>query len=298
MRQHLACVNALAEICQAQVKGASIGSKAVEFIPSAIQAGEYRFAVGSAGSTTLVLQTVLPALLLADRPSRLTLVGGTHNPLAPSVDFIQHAFLPVLEQIGCEFTVEFKRYGFYPVGAGEWSISITPPKAFLPLKLEQRGQLLNATARCIGAGVPGHVMVREKERLMRRLKWTEEAISISQVDSLGSGNSVILQVAYPHITEIVESHGALGISAEKVAETAVDALRRYFDHGAPVGQYLAYQLLLPLCLGAGGSFVTGPLSKHTRTNIKVIQQLDNVQIATEEMVANKQWRVTVKKPPT
>jgi len=293
MRQHLACVKALAEICNAEVKGASIGSRAIEFIPGNIQAGDYRFAVGSAGSTTLVFQTVLPALLLADRPSQLTLVGGTHNPLAPSVDFIEHTFLPVLRQIGCEFKMALNSYGFYPVGAGEWTISIKPPSGFCPLKLDTRGQMLNAKARCISAGIPGHVLTREKDRLLRRLKWPDETVSIRQVESLGPGNSVIIQVEYPPITEIIESHGAPGISAEKVADEAVDALRAYFDHGAPVGQYLADQLLLPLCLGAGGSFVTGAMSEHCRTNIAVIKQLLDVDISIEEQKPDRRWRLSV-----
>ena len=293
MRQHLACVKAIAEVCNADVKGATIGSKAVEFIPRAIKAGDYRFAVGSAGSTTLVFQTVLPALLLATRPSRLTLIGGTHNPLAPSFDFIQHSFLPVLRQIGCEFDVKLERYGFYPVGAGQWSVTVNPPKTFHKLKLETRGQQIRAEARCFSAGIPGHVVVREKERLLRRLKWPEEAISLSQVESLGPGNSVIIQIDYPHITEIIESHGALGISAEKVADNAVDSLRYYYDYGAPVGHHLADQLLLPLCLGAGGTFVTGLLSEHCKTNIDVIRQILAVEIEIEEIEPKRQWRIRV-----
>ncbi|MCK5872592.1 MAG: hypothetical protein KAG26_07180 [Methylococcales bacterium] len=133
MRQHLACVLALAKICNAQVKGASIGSKNVEFIPHKITGGDYHFSIGSAGSTTLVLQTVLPVLLLADKPSKLTIEGGTHNPMAPSFDFIQQAFLPVLKKMGIECEITLKRYGFYPVGAGCLEVSIKPCAKFKPL---------------------------------------------------------------------------------------------------------------------------------------------------------------------
>jgi RNA 3'-terminal phosphate cyclase (ATP) len=293
MRQHLACLKAIAEICNADIKGATIGSKAVEFAPGKIKAGDYRFAVGSAGSSTLVFQTVLPALLLTGKPSRLTLVGGTHNPMAPSFDFIQHCFLPVLRQIGCQFDAKLERYGFYPVGAGQWTIAINPPAAFDKLKLEQRGQLLSAGGECLSAGIPGHVTVREKQQLLKRLKWPNDNISIGQVESLGPGNSVILTLSYPKIAEVLESHGALGISAERVANDAVDQLRRYLDYGAPVGQHLADQLLLPLCIGAGGSFVTGPLTEHFKTNVAVIKQMLNVDISTEEIEPKRQWRVAI-----
>ncbi|MGZ8159952.1 MAG: RNA 3'-terminal phosphate cyclase [Methylobacter sp.] len=296
MRQHLACVKAIAEVCNAEVTGASIGSKAIMFVPGKIEAGDYRFAIGSAGSTTLVFQTVLPALLLAGQVSRLTLAGGTHNPLAPSFDFIQYAFLPVLRQIGCEFDAKLERYGFYPVGAGEWSITVKPPETFNKLTLVSRGQLLKAEAQCISSGIPGHVIVREKQQLLRRLKWTNDAISISQVESLGPGNSVIIKVTYPNITEVVESLGARGISAERVADQAVDQLRHYQSCAAPVGHYLADQLLVPLCVAAGGSFVTGPLSEHCKTNIGVIRQLLDIDIRIEEIESQRQWRISVNNP--
>ena len=293
MRQHLACVRAIAGICDAKVKGASIGSKAVEFIPGTIRAGDYRFAVGSAGSSTLVFQTVLPALLLADKPSRLTLVGGTHNPLAPSFDFIQQAFLPVLRQIGCEFDAKLQRYGFYPVGAGQWTITINPPSQFRKLALETRGPLVAAEGRCIGAAIPGHVAIREKQQLLKRLKWPEQSIGIAEVESLGPGNSVLLKLEFPRVAEVIDSHGALGVSAERVANTAVDRLRRYLQHGAPVGEHLADQLLLPLSIGAGGCFTTGPLSEHCRTNIAVIKHMTEIDIDVATGDTAEQWRIRV-----
>lgn len=293
MRQHLACVKAIAEVCEAEVKDAAIGSKAITFIPGPVKAGDYRFDVGSAGSSTLVFQTVLPALLMAGKPSRLTLAGGTHNPLAPSFDFIRHAFLPVLRQIGCGFDARLERYGFYPVGAGQWTITVEPPASFRKLTLETRGPLLGAEAHCISAGIPNHVIAREKQQLLRRLQWADDAVSISQVESLGPGNSVIIKAHYPEITEVLESHGAVGISAERVANRAVDELHRYQSLGAPVGHYLADQLLLPLSIGAGGSFVTGPLSEHCKTNIGVIRQMLDIDMTTEEIEPKRQWRVVV-----
>jgi RNA 3'-terminal phosphate cyclase (ATP) len=99
LRQHLTAVKAAAQIGQATIAGDSIGSTQLTFAPGRIAAGEYTFAVGTAGSTTLVLQTILPALLRANAPSRLTLEGGTHNPFAPPFHFLVQAFLPLLNQM-------------------------------------------------------------------------------------------------------------------------------------------------------------------------------------------------------
>jgi RNA 3'-terminal phosphate cyclase (ATP) len=293
MRQHLASVNAMAEICDAQINGAFVGSQAIEFIPGNIKAGDYHFAIGTAGSSTLVFQTVLPALLLADKPSRLVLEGGTHNPMAPSFDFIQHGFLPVLKLMGAEFNARIERYGFYPVGGGKWTITINPPQNFQKIMLDNQGTLLNNQARCKASRIPAHVLIREKKQLLKRLNWPEESIMLETVESPGPGNIISLQVRYPDITEVVESIGERGISAEQVADKAADDLENYQSIGAPVGCYLADQLLLPLSLGTGGSFVTGPLSEHSRTNIAVIRQFIDVEINVVEIDPGRQWRVEV-----
>ena len=109
MRQHLTCVNAAAKIGKARVKGNYIGSESLFFEPTTIKAGSYDFSVGTAGSTTLVLQSILPALLIADGKSELTLKGGTHNPYAPPFDFLEKAFLPILEKMGAKVNVKLRR---------------------------------------------------------------------------------------------------------------------------------------------------------------------------------------------
>ncbi|MGJ0492489.1 RNA 3'-terminal phosphate cyclase [Methylobacter sp.] len=293
MRQHLASVNAMAEICNAQVIGAFVGSQTIEFIPGDTKAGNYHFAISSAGSSTLVFQTVMPALLLTGKPSRLVLEGGTHNPMAPSFDFIQHGFLPVLEQMGIESNARIERYGFYPAGGGKWTITIKPPENFHKIMLENQGTLLRSEAKCIASRIPDHVLIREKKQLLKRLDWPEDSITLATVESPGPGNIISLQVHYPDITEVVESIGERGISAEHVADKAADELCRYQSIGAPVGGHLADQLLLPLSLGAGGSFVTGPLSGHTLTNIAVILQFIDVEINVVEIEPGRQWRVAV-----
>lgn len=295
MRQHLACVQAAAAICNAEVKGASLGSKNIQFVPGEIEAGNYRFSVGSAGSSTLIFQTALPLLMLAGKPSHLELEGGTHNPLAPSYDFIHEVFLPVLRKIGVDCQAHIDRYGFYPVGGGQWSVAIEPQAELLRIDLNERGELLKTEAVCIEAGLPAHVTEREIRRLRKKLNWPDTAFGRLQVKALGGGNVVSLRSYYRHATEVIDSIGVIGISAERVASNAVEQLRRYQNNGAPVGEHLADQLLLPLALAKGGSFVTGPLSEHVRTNIAVIQAFLDVDIQCEEIAPKRQWRISVQK---
>ena len=292
MRQHLACVNAALKVCQAEVAGAAIGSTEIEFIPGKIQAGHYHFSVGGAGSSVLIFQTVLPALMLAKQPSQLTLEGGTHNPLAPSYEFLTEAFLPVLNQIGVKTNTRIERYGFNPVGGGCWTIRIEPPESFIPLQIESRGELVRQEARCIGAGLPDHVIERERACLLKKLNWTEDEVVMKQVKSPGAGNLVSLRAYYSEITEVIDCLGEFGIKAERVASKAVSQLRRYQVHGAPVGHYLADQLLLPLAVAAGGSYLTGPLSQHTWTHMNVIGQMLRITVKSKE-VSKGQWRIHI-----
>src|SRR5215469_6148742 len=114
MRQHLTCVQAAAAVSGAALQGAELGSGRLVFEPGAVRAGDYAFSVGTAGSCTLVLQTVWPALMLAGTPSRLTLSGGTHNPMAPPFHFLERSYAPLLRRLGADSAFTLRRLGFYP----------------------------------------------------------------------------------------------------------------------------------------------------------------------------------------
>ncbi|MCA9068770.1 MAG: RNA 3'-phosphate cyclase, partial [Planctomycetaceae bacterium] len=134
-RQHLTAVRAAAEISGATVQGDELNSQEVHFEPGPVQPGHYRFDIGSAGSTTLVLQTVLPVLMLGTEPSHLTLEGGTHNGMSPPLDFLESAFLPLLAKMGPQVSLKLVRRGYYPAGGGHFEATIQPVEKLKPLTL-------------------------------------------------------------------------------------------------------------------------------------------------------------------
>lgn len=272
MRAHLTAVRAAAEICNAQVQGAKLGSRRLSFTPGAVVPGNYRFAIGTAGSTTLLLQTVLPALLQASASSRLTLEGGTHNKWAPSADFIQQVYLPLLARMGAKATLQLERHGFYPQGGGLAQVEIEPWCEPASLTLLERGEPVGRSAFAKVSFVPESVARRELGTVQQKLGWLDQELHAQHVASPGPGNVLSLCLAYTEVCEVFEAHGEPRVSAERVAKQAVRQVRDYLAADYPVGEYLADQLLLPLVLGAGGVFRTGKLSQHTRTNIKVIAQ--------------------------
>lgn len=292
MRQHLACVKAAQAISDAEVSGAKVGSTSIIFKPNKIRSGDYHFATGTAGSTMLIFQTVLPALALADGVSRISFSGGTHNIFAPSFDFIDIAFLPLIRKMGIGVETEFVRHGFYPQGGGEWRATITPVERIGPLELVETGELIKKEAVALSANIPDHIAMRELGEIRRLCGWQEDALHIKQVKAHGSGNVVSLRLHYDNCAEVVECVGQVGITAEKVAKQAVLDMRRYQEAAVPVGEHLADQLLLPMALGAGGLFHTLRPSRHTKTNRDVIKLFSDRSISVEELGKDR-WAVRV-----
>jgi len=283
LRQHLTCVRAAQEICNAEVIGDELRSSFIEFVPGKIKHGNYRFAIGTAGSTSLVFQTILPALLLAKEVSNIQLEGGTHNQSAPSYEYLRGCFLSAVEKLGVNVEHELIRYGFYPNGGGEWIAKIHPAKNAQRLKILERGEPVARNATTYTAKIPQHVSQRELRQVMKKLKWNISEMKTVEVDSFGPGNIISLQMEFANSVEQCESVAERNVRAEKVADKAIQQLQRLINSKAAVGEYLADQLLLPMTLLAGGSFVTYELSQHVRTNIDVINQFVDSAIEVEKI---------------
>ncbi|GAB5402319.1 MAG: RNA 3'-terminal phosphate cyclase [Aureliella sp.] len=288
MRQHLAAVRAIAEICQAKVEGDELSSTELSFSPSEIRSGEYQFRIGSAGSTTLVLQTILPALCAASAESKVTIEGGTHNPLAPPFDFLQRSFLPQLRRFGPSVDVVLKRYGFMPSGGGRIEVDVTPSKMLHGLDLVERGASQGKVVRAVVAQIDPRVADRELDALRRKANWDDgdfQVVSVDAAECNGAGNAVVIELCFENVTEVIAELGRVGVRAEHVARSALKKARSYLSKGLPVGPYLADQLLLPMGIAAfqghTSRFRTGPLTQHSKTHIELLRELLGVSIEAE-----------------
>lgn len=270
MRQHLTAVRAAAEISSAEVTGDEVGSRELMFRPGAVRAGDYAFHVGTAGSTTLVLQTVLPPLMAAASRSTVRVTGGTHNKASPPVDFLARAFLPLLGRMGPRVSLELVRFGFYPRGGGEIVASIDPAP-LRRLDLPERGGRVRQQAEAYIAAIPMHVAERELEMVGRRLNWgADERHARGLSSDVGPGNALTLTVECEHVTEVFSGFAEKGVSAERVADHAIDEARAWLASEGAVGPHLADQLLLPMALAGAGSFTTSAITEHFRSQAAVI----------------------------
>jgi RNA 3'-terminal phosphate cyclase (ATP) len=283
-RQHLTAVSASAEIGRAQVDGARVGAKEFTFVPGEVVPGEYVFDIGTAGSTTLVLQAVLPPLMIAKWPSLLKLEGGTHNVHAPPFEFLQKTFLPLVNRIGPQVSIELERYGFYPPGGGKFNVYIEPAAELRPLNLTARGEILARRARALVVNLPASIGERELAVIREQLNWTDDELRVeASQNAYSPGNVLTIEIESEQLTEVVTGMGERGVRAETVAARAVAEAQRYLSTDAPVGEHLADQLLIPLALAGGGSYLTGPLSLHTTTNIEIVKKFMPVEITVDEI---------------
>jgi RNA 3'-terminal phosphate cyclase (ATP) len=282
LRQHLTAVLAAAEVSSAKVEGATLGSSSLTFFPGAVRAGEYRFAVGTAGSGTLVFQTILPALLRADAPTRVVIEGGTHNPAAPPFDFLDRAFLPLVRRMGANVTLKLERYGFYPAGGGRFVAEIDPCRNLQPLELGERGKIRSKRVTAIVANLPGRIAVREIKKVASMMNLSADGTIVSTGESLGPGNIVFLEIESEQVTEVFSGFGRVGVFAESIAEEVVREAREYLVSRAAAGEHLTDQLMLPLALAGGGSFSAIKLSRHATTNRDVISKFLPVRFQVDE----------------
>ena len=284
--QHLASVKAAASLCAAHLEGAEIGSGRLSFAPQAAPtAGVYHFAIGTAGATALVVQTVLTPLLFAPGASRVTVTGGTHVSFAPTADYLERVYLPTLARHGLIASLTSPRTGFFPKGGGMVMAEVTGAATPAPITMTERGDLIDLTVLVTTSGLPPTVAERGITTVRQeagRLP-VEMAAEVREVASLGSGASVLLVAECEGGFAGFSAIGERGKRMETVAEEACRDFRAWWETGATCEEHLADQLVLPMALTAGESrWTTSRVTEHLRTVLWVVPQFLSVEATLTE----------------
>lgn len=292
--QHLSAVRASVAISGAAVSGDHLGSTELNFAPShASRSGSYAFDVaetagrGSAGSVTLILQTLAIPLLLAAGSSTLVLRGGTHVEWSPPFDDLVDSYFPLLRRMGYRVDAELMRWGFYPIGGGEVVCKIAGANAGdrcrpTPIEATAPGPLQSIAGRAVAANLPAHIPQRMTERA--RISLTSFGVPVSVQPQLVTaacpGAGLFFRAVYANLPASFSAYGRLGKSSEAVADQAVTAFREHHASGAAIEVHLADQLLLPLALASGPSiFTSARPSGHLLTNAWAIEQFNVARIS-------------------
>jgi RNA 3'-terminal phosphate cyclase (ATP) len=282
--QHVKAIEAAAEICQADFSPVAPGTPTLRFEPKQPVAGNYRFDIGTAGATSLVLQTALLALSYADAPSTVTVTGGTHVPWSPCFHYLDWHWRHYLHLIGFSFGMTLARAGFYPPGGGEINASVSPHVQLKPLTLTERGALLRVRGVSGVAKLPLSIAERQRAQALKQLAGLEQPVTIQveTIDALSAGTYLVLLAEFEHSQYCVTALGARGKRAEAVADEAIDGLKRFLASPGVIDAHLADQLLIPLSLASGVSQIkTESVTTHLLTNAEIIDRFVSVSIEIE-----------------
>lgn len=283
--QHLTSVRAAAEVCGAEVDGAEMGSQTLTFRPGAIRGGEFRFDVGTAGATTLVLQTVLPALLLAPRTSLVQIRGGTNVRWSPPQEYLANVFLPAIAQMGAQVELDCLATGFYPKGGGCIEARITPLDAPLrPLRWGERGELRSLRAfSVVSADLPDHIITRQIDGAREALGSAGVATERAHPPTASPGTMLMIAAGFERGRGGFTALGERGVPAESVGRDAGQMAATFLDGDASVDRHLADQLLIYATVASEEScYRTEKVTGHLRTNASTIRQFLEIDIDADE----------------
>jgi len=294
-RHHLCCVHAAQAVGEADVEGAVVGSTSLLFRPHGVRAGDHAFSAGAGGSATLMLQTVLPALLCASAPSTLRLGGSTHDASAPTADFATRTVLPVLRQMGAQVEVTVLRHGFGHGSGGALAARIAPSAKLAPCELLTRTAPQRLRARALVSQLPDDIGRRQLIELLHRFgasRLHPEQTYLERIDADGAGNALLLEMPMQQHCEIITAFGERGVPPERAADLVATEALALLAADVPVGAYLADQLLLPMALAAGGAFRTVEPTLHCTTNAALIERFLPVRFSMrEEQSGSGRWRI-------
>ncbi len=290
--QHLSAVKAVADLVGAEVTGLEIGSQSITFRPRRVTVKDVRIDVGTAGSTTLILQALMPALAFAPAIVRTALTGGTNNPLAPSIDYMNRVLMPALRQMDFDCRAELVRRGFYPKGSGEVRVISKPVYNLKPLKLIETRDLRRIAIHPYSCKLPSHITQRMAKTASEILHKNNRAEITTEIEALQTGDPRCsldpgcgLLITVEHVSGLIagfDGLGERGKPAEKVAEEVASQVLNHLHRQAPVEPHLCDQLIAWMSLAEGRSEIrTSELTLHALTCIEIARQLLGVQFEVE-----------------
>lgn len=273
--QHITSIKAVATVCGAKVEGLKLGSTEVTFYPRSPRSGKYFFDVGTAGSITLVLQSLLPVLSTIDGDFEVKIRGGTDVPWSPPIDYLRYVLRPILGMMGFNFEIVIRSRGFYPAGGGEVIVTGEGSK-LKSTSIEERGKLVEIGASMWLYNLPEHILERMRRTLMVRaynaFKITPK-VSTDVGKSLSPGTGVVLYAQFEKTILGADRLGEKGVRAETVAIECVNKLEKEVNSKATLDIHAADQVQVFMSLANGtSSYITRELSNHAQTNMWVISK--------------------------
>lgn len=271
--QHLAVVETMADVCDADVAGAERGAETVTFEPGPIRPGDYAVDIGTAGSVCLLFDALLPVAARLEAPLSLVATGGTEVKWAPPLSTYRAAKLPLCRQLGLRAHAERERTGYYPTGGGRATLSLAP-STIEPLDLTDRGDLVGATvvSRASMDLADSDVAARQASAACEGLEAADVPLlerRVVETDTHSTGSAVTVALEFEDSRAGFDALGEPGKPAEDVAGEAVDEAVDFLEGSAAVDRYLGDQLLVLLGI-VGGRVRVPAVTDHVETSLGLL----------------------------
>lgn len=278
MPQHLTGVKIAAEFCSADVKGLSIGSMEVEFTPKEITLPLHKkIDIGTSGSIGLILQTLAPICIFAEKEVTLDIIGGTAGLGAPPIEYLQHVTFPVLSKLDIpQPEIEIIKQGFYPRGCGHVKIKFCPTKKLKAIELTKCGDVEYIHGISIAGKLPDHVAERQAKAAEDYFKQKGFDVDIERqtVQTLSAGTSITLWADCEHSVMGANNIGKLKVPAETIGKRAAGELYESIKSGAALDKFMSDQIIPFIALANGISKVrVEKITEHCQTNIRIVEKL-------------------------
>ncbi len=282
--QHLSGIEAAAKMCNAELKGSKLGSMDVEFHPGKISGGKYSVDTGTAGSVTLVLQTLFPICLFADAECEIEVIGGTDVKWSPPVEYFKGVFLDNVRRMGANANLEILKYGFYPKGGGKVVLSAKPSK-LNKTEIVERGKLeridiVSIASDNLRKGMVAERQIKGAEGVLKHIGGSEAVYATT----MSAGSSVHAHAHFGNCTLGSGSLGEIGKKAEIVGEECALMLKKQMESGACADEWMADQLLPFMALAGDSKISVSKVTDHCRNNIAVIERFLPVKFCVSENV--------------
>jgi RNA 3'-phosphate cyclase len=279
--QHLKGIEAAAKICDAELKNAKIGSSEIEFIPKKIKSGNFFIDIGTAGSITLVLQTLVPICIHAEDKIELEIIGGTDVKWSPTIEYFKHIFCYFLDKMGIDIFVEILKYGF-PKGGGKVKVTIKPCKNIKSINLIETGKMKKIDIRTIVSESLRSRKVAERQSgaAKRFLKFENE--TITYVPTLSPGSSINIHAHFENCKLGASVLGEMGKKSEIIGDECVNLLKKQIKSKTCFDEWMADQILLYMALASSSEISVAEITNHCKTTMWVIEKFLPVKFKINE----------------
>ena len=287
--QHLTSIKLLSKICNAKVEGLEIGSTSIKFEPNEVESCSLKENIGTAGSISLLLQVIIPAVAIAKKKLKLSIIGGTDVLWSPTSNYTKYVLSEAYSRLGIDFSINIKKRGYYPKGGGTIDLEVFPSKNIVPINLLER-KTKDAKLFCSYSKISKDIISNLIENTRKKLEEKGFSVDSDVIEETAIDHGSSMLIFSNDSNSIIGSDGLYDSKKEKFSE---DVSSEFLTCGLGVDNHLADMLVLPASLSKEMSvFRVQKISKHLETNLYVTSKITGCRYGVGKLADGYEIRIT------